>query len=198
MSHDISNRYESTLRGPLPNAARFTAAQAGIFLFGILAAIYLSWPIWLLTSPIDLGRNEPWSAWFIDALQSGNPLYPSRNELIVNNYPPLSFYLTGLLAKLTGDAIVAGRLISIVSTFAVSAAAGLCVRALGGSRAASALAALWLLATIARFFTLYVGVNDPSLLSIALMGLGLAWFLRRIGPAGPRSQRLRSWSWLRL
>lgn len=165
---------------PLLHAARFTAAQAGILLFGILAAIYLAWPIWLLTSPVDLGRNEPWNAWFTDALQSGNPLYPSRNELIVNNYPPLSFYLTALVAKLTGDTIMAGRLIAIVSAFVVSAAAGFCVRALGGSRAASALGALWLLATLARFFTLYVGVNDPSLLSIALMGLGLAWFLQRM------------------
>ena len=165
---------------PLPHAARFTAAQAGILLFGILAAIYLALPIWLLTSPIDLGRNEPWNAWFTDAVQSGNPLYPSRNELLVNNYPPLSFYLTALVAQLTGDTIMAGRLIALVSTFAVSAAAGLCVRALGGSRAASALGALWLLATLARFFTLYVGVNDPSLLGIALMGLGLAWFLQRM------------------
>jgi hypothetical protein len=165
---------------PLPHAARFTVVQAGILLLGILAAIYLALPIWLLTSPVDLGRNESWNAWFIDALQSGNPLYPSSNELLVNNYPPLSFYLTALVAKLTGDTILAGRLIALVSTFVVSAAAGLCVRALGGSRAASALAALWLLATLARFFTLYVGVNDPSLLGIALMGLGLAWFLQRM------------------
>ena len=165
---------------PLPQAARFTAAQAGTLLFGILASIYLAWPLWLLTSPVDLSRNEAWNAWFIDALQSGHPLYPSRNELIVNNYPPLSFYLAALVAKLAGDTIMAGRLIAIVSAFVVSAAAGFCVRALGGSRAASALGALWLLATLARFFTLYVGVNDPSLLGIALMGLGLAWFLQRM------------------
>ena len=93
---------------PLPQAARFTAAQAGILLFGIFASIYLAWPLWLLTSPVDLSRNEAWNAWFIDALQSGNPLYPSRNELIVNNYPPLSFYLAALVAKLTGDTIMAG------------------------------------------------------------------------------------------
>ena len=43
---------------PLPHTARFTAAQAGVLLFGVLAAIYLAWPIWLLTSPVDLGRNE--------------------------------------------------------------------------------------------------------------------------------------------
>ena len=176
---------------PLPHAARFTAAQAGILSFGILAAIYLAWPIWLLTSPVDLGRNEPWSAWFVDALQSGNPLYPGSSELLVNNYPPLSFYLTALVAKLTGDTILAGRLISLFSTFAVSAAAGLCVRALGGSRAASALAALWLLATLARFFTLYVGGMIQAYSASRSWAWAWPGFFGGCGLAEQRSRRSR-------
>jgi len=30
-------------------------------------------------------------------------IHPASDALIVNNYPPLSFYVTGLLGKLLGD-----------------------------------------------------------------------------------------------
>lgn len=165
---------------PSPYAARFSQVHAGIAVLAILSAIYLAWPVWRIASPLEFSRNEPWNAWFIDALLAGKPLYPSSSELIVNNYPPLSFYLTALVAQLTGDIIIAGRLISLFSAFLFSVAAGLSIRALGASRAVAILGGFWLLATLARFFPYYVAVNDPSLLGIALMGLGLAWFLHRM------------------
>ncbi len=154
--------------------------HAGAGLFAVLATVFLAWPIWRIGLPLELSRNEPWNAWFTDRLMNGLPLYPNTDELIVNNYPPLSFFVTGLLAKLTGDTILAGRLIALASTGLVALAAGLCVRALGGSRAVAAFGGLWLLATLARFFGLYVGVEDPSLLALALMGFGLALFLHRM------------------
>jgi hypothetical protein len=39
---------------------------------------------------------------------------------------------------------------------------------------------LWLLATLSHFFTRYVGVNDPSLLALALMVFAFALFLSRL------------------
>jgi Dolichyl-phosphate-mannose-protein mannosyltransferase len=174
---------------PFSPSAGISKAQAATWLFAILAAVFLAWPLWRIGFAIEIGRNEPWNAWFIDAVLNGAPLYPNPDELIVNNYPPLSFYITALASKLTGDTIVAGRLISLVSAFAVSGAAGLCIRALGGSPAAGAFGGFWLLATLSHFFTRYVGVNDPSLLGLALMVLGLALFLdrvragRAVGPA---------------
>ena len=41
-------------------------------------------------------------------LGQASPLYPGPDELIVNNYPPLSFTIVALVAKLTGDTIYAG------------------------------------------------------------------------------------------
>ncbi|HWJ19681.1 MAG TPA: hypothetical protein VNR65_13230, partial [Geobacterales bacterium] len=68
-------------------------------------------------------------------------------------------------------------MLSLASLFVITAAAGISVRALGGSRTAAAFGAFWLFATLTQFFQYYVGVNDPSLLAIALMALGLAYFL---------------------
>src|ERR1700712_1766711 len=62
--------------------------------------------------------NEGWNAYLAHAAMTGAPLYPQG--LMVNNYPPLSFYVVGALGSLTGDPIMAGRLLSAVG-FLVSA-----------------------------------------------------------------------------
>src|SRR5262249_38406250 len=132
--------------------AGLAKAHAAAWIFGVLAAIFLAWPIWRAGFPYEIGRNEPWNAWFIAALLHGTPLYPPRGELLVINYPPLSFYITAAVARLTGDTIIAGRILALLSAFAVSGAAGLCIRSLGGSRAAAAFGGLWLLAMLSHFF----------------------------------------------
>jgi hypothetical protein len=175
----IPASHEASL-APSASAAALAKAQAAAWIFGALAAIFLTWPIWRIGFPTEINRNEPWNAWFIDAVLNGTPLYPGPGELIVNNYPPLSFYITALAAQLTGDPIIAGRILSLLSAFAVSAAAGLCIRALGGSRSAAAFGGLWLLATLSHFFARYVGVNDPSLFALALMVFAFALFLSRL------------------
>ena len=53
------------------------------------------------------------------------------------------------------------------------------VRQFGGSRAASLIAGLWFVATMARFFEYYVGMNEPQLLGQAVMVWGLVWLLKR-------------------
>src|SRR5271165_1138988 len=72
-------------------------------LFALFAAVFLVWPIWRMGFVFEINRNEPWNAWFIDAARYGRKLYPGPGELIVNNYPPLSFFITGAAAYLTGD-----------------------------------------------------------------------------------------------
>lgn len=165
---------------PALRVGNVTPAQAGLVLFAVLAAIFLAWPLWRLAFPLEINRNEPWNAWFIDRIARGEPLYPAAGELVVNNYPPLSFYIVGLVSWLTDDTIVAGRLVSLAATIAIGIAAALCGRALGASRAVAALGGLWLFATLSHFYPRYVGVNDPSLLGLAIMGLGLALFLNRL------------------
>src|SRR5271166_2664890 len=173
----LISRPETRLPSFLIFPATLTKAGAAALVFAIHAAIFFAWPVFRLWLPLEVNRNEPWAAWFADAVLKGGALYPASGELIVNNYPPLSYYLTAWLSSFTGDTIVAGRLIALASAFLFSLSAALCIRALGGSRAVAAFGGFWLLATLARFFSNYVGVNDPSLLSIAVMSLGLAVFL---------------------
>ena len=151
---------------------------AAMFLLG---AFYLAWPIYRATLPMEIDVNEPWNANFADAAwhKNGQPLYPKPDGLLVNNYPPLSFYLVGGIASITGDAIAVGRWLSLFAVVALAAGAAACVRWLGSSWLAAIVAAVWLLATFARFFESYVGMNDPHLFALAIMVWALVWFIRR-------------------
>jgi hypothetical protein len=156
------------------------AVTAALVALGILAALYFAWPVWRAQLPLEIDSNEPWNARHADAVRTGQDLYPDPDGLVANNYPPLSFYLIGKIAALTSfDAIYVGRLLSLLATAATAIAVGFCVRQFGGSRMAALLAGLWFLATMARFFEGYVGMNDPHLLALAIMVSGLAWFIRR-------------------
>src|SRR5437867_2850335 len=80
------------------------------------------------------------------------PLYPSTDQLITNNYPPLSFYIVGLVGRFIGDPMLAGRLLSLVAVVAIATAIALSVRRLGGSGVAGKISAAFFVATMSRFF----------------------------------------------
>jgi len=105
------------------------------------------------------------------------PLYPSADQLITNNYPPLSFYIVGLVGRVVGDPVLAGRLVSLVAVVAIATAIALSVRRLGGSGVAARISAAFFVATMSRFFMPYVGMNEPQLLSEAIMAFGFLGFL---------------------
>lgn len=144
-----------------------------------LTALYAAWPLWRAQWLIQMnGDNEAWNASHVDRLLSGLPLYPGADELIANNYPPLSFLLIGGLSRLAGDPIMIGRVLSLLATLASAAGVAAIVRIMGGGRTAAAVGALWFVATMARSFDRYVGMNDPHLVAMAAMIWGLAWALR--------------------
>src|SRR6516164_7126624 len=101
-------RFPASFAAASPSGG-ISKVQTATWMFGIMAAVFLAWPVWRLGFFLEVNRNEPWAAWFADAILNGTPLYPSEKELIVNNYPPLSYYLTAALSRLTGDTIIAGR-----------------------------------------------------------------------------------------
>src|SRR5947209_10161883 len=82
-------------------------------LLPLLARNILAIPV---LAPLD--PNEGWNAAHALAAMAGGTLYPSPQSLMVNNYPPLSFYIVGALARLTGDAVIAGRILSLISFLA--------------------------------------------------------------------------------
>src|ERR1044071_1632659 len=85
-----------------------------------------------IPSLVALDPNEGWNAAHAIALRTGHPLYPRPPSLMVNNYPPLSFYMVGALTELTGDAVIAGRFLSLLSFLAACALIAPITRRMGG------------------------------------------------------------------
>jgi len=162
----------------IPAAARLQTILIGSI--AALAALFLVWPAWRAFFPMEIWGNEGWNAYHADAAMRGAAqLYPPNDGLIANNYPPLSYYVMGWLGRLTGDPLYVGRAVSILSTLGIGAAAAAVVRQWGGSRAGVLLAGFWFVATLARFFEFYVGMNEPQLFGLAVMSAGFAWFWKR-------------------
>ena len=143
----------------------------------VIAAWSFAWPVYRAFLNIEIENNEGWNAYFADAAMGRMPLYPSADQLITNNYPPLSFYIVGLVGRFVGDPVLAGRLLSLVAVPAIATAIALSVRRLGGSGVAARISAAFFVATMSRFFISYVGMNEPQLFSEAIMAFGFLGFL---------------------
>jgi hypothetical protein len=171
----------SLQRHSRPETSRAESLTLPFLLAGaaLLAALLLG-PASIIFRHIPLLYNEGWNAYFdLRAVTPGaGPLYPPAGSLVFNNYPPLSFYLVGWLGLLTGDMIVAGRIVALAALLASGALLGLCVRRLGGDRRVSAATALLLLLFASGFFPRYLAMDDPQWLAHALMLAGLAVLLR--------------------
>src|SRR5882672_3346441 len=154
-------------------------SRAQIALLALLALYFLVWPVWRAQFPMEIAQNEGWNAYHADAAAGGGTLYPSPDTLIVNNYPPLSFYALGWLGKILGDALYVGRVLSLLSTLGLGILIARVVRELGAGRSAAALAGIWFVATMARSYNRFVGMNDPQLVGQFVMVAALLWFLVR-------------------
>src|SRR5262249_27396885 len=89
---------EAGMKGPL---ARIDT-RAQIVLVALLGLFFLVWRVWRAQFPIEIGENGGGNAYHADAAMGSVALYPSPDTLIVNNYPPLSFYALGYLGKIFG------------------------------------------------------------------------------------------------
>jgi len=132
---------------------------------------------------VPLDPNEGWNAYFAQlAMRTGSP-YPPMGGLLINNYPPLSFYVIGEVTRITGDAIIAGRIVSLLAlgvlSFGIMRAA-----CLMGCAASRALFAALLFVACLLLTSDYVGMDDPQLLGHAVAIWGLVVILR-----SPKSSR---------
>jgi hypothetical protein len=138
----------------------------------------------VISFQVPFDPNEGWNAAFAHAvLATGSP-YPPAPNLMVNNYPPLSFYLVAAISKMTGDAIVAGRVVALTALFAVALGIETAARWMGCTRLEALFAALLFTAGL-MLTTDYVGMDDPQLLGHAVAMGGLLLALRE-----PRTPRL--------
>jgi 6-pyruvoyl-tetrahydropterin synthase related domain len=124
---------------------------------------------------VPLDPNEGWNAYLDRAAISGGSLYPQG--LMINNYPPLSFYIIGALSTITGDPIVAGRLVSMIAFIAVAGGIIVCLREMGADVLASLFGCLFFAASL-LIASDYVAMNDPQLLGHALQLAGLSLLMQ--------------------
>ena len=159
-------------------------ASRGLWLaclaLAIIALPILADRLALLPLHVALNPNEGWNALHTQAWLAGRALYLDPAGPVLNNYPPLSFAVVAFLARFTGDLIVAGRILSMVSLIVVATFSGViaCMMAGAGARAAGWFTGLLFVATFLVGYTDYVAMNDPQLLALALSTIGL-WTLVR-------------------
>ena len=160
-------------------------ALSATLLWGVLALLSLALLARnVLAIPVlaPLDPNEGWNAAHALSLLAGKSLYSPPQSLMVNNYPPLSFYLVAALTKMTGDAVIAGRILSLLSFLGICAGLAI-VRQMALSAHAAWAAALFFAATL-LIASDYVGMDDPQLLGHAIQLFALLLLLRgRILPA---------------
>jgi hypothetical protein len=154
------------------------ALFAVLALMGVLCAIGLWHVLTVLPLEFPFDPNEGWNAYNTAALMHGRALYPGPEAYLVNNYPPLSFYIVGLVGLLVGDNIIAGRIVSLLAVIAIGAAMTVLMRRQRASRTVSLLPALLFVAGL-LVTTDYVGMDDPQLLAHAVSLAGLVVLTRK-------------------
>lgn len=125
---------------------------------------------------VPLDPNEGWNAAHALAAMGARGLYPPPEALMVNNYPPLSFYLIGFLAR-HGDAIIAGRWIALASFLACAISIEALLRRMECGLRAIILGTLFF-AALLLIASDYVGMDDPQLLGHAVQLGALLLLLR--------------------
>jgi hypothetical protein len=165
--------------GHLPGSQADRVAALTAWILAVLATLFMAWPVWRATLPLEVWSNEGWNAYHADDAFNPGALYPSPAGLVASNYPPLWYLVTGSLARLFGDTVMVGRVLSLFAVLSLGALAGVLARQFGATRVAAALGGFWLVATMARFFDAYVGMNEPQLFAQAVMAIGLVWFIAR-------------------
>jgi hypothetical protein len=156
--------------------SRVTTWLVIAFLAGLAAAL-LYWPLTALCAHIPLSYNEGWNGLHSLRLRTGAPLYPPIDAATFINYPPLSFYLTAVIAAVTGDDIVAGRLLALAALAITTLNVGLAARRLGAPLEIALATPLAFFCFAALYFTDYVAVDDPQWLAHAFQSTGLVVLL---------------------
>ena len=126
---------------------------------------------------VPLDPNEGWNGAHALAAMAGHGLYPPPQALMVNNYPPLSFYLVAALARHGRDVIIAGRLLALAAYLATVFGIMAVLRRMDCRPRAGVLGAMFF-AALLLVTSDYVGMDDPQLLGHAVQLGALLLLLR--------------------
>ena len=129
-----------------------------------------------ISAHVPLDPNEGWNAAHALAAMAGHGLYPPPLALMANNYPPLSFYLIGALAR-HGDVIVTGRWVCLVAYLVVTVGIAVLLHRMDCRPGAIAIGTSFF-ASLLLITSDYVGMDDPQLLGHAVQLIALLLLLR--------------------
>lgn len=156
-----------------------------IALVAALAAIYLFLPVLSSMVRVPLAYTEGWNAYHAARAVGEARLYPSEPVWINQNYPPLSFYINGLLGNAIGDHLLAARYVSLAALVACALFLAIIGRRLSGGWLPGVFSGVLFLCLIGALFTEYVGIADPQFLAHAFSAAGLALFVWRRSDGWP-------------
>jgi len=134
-------------------------------------------PVARLPHQIFIDYNEGWMAYFSQYAIDQKPLYQPLNSFILNNYPPLSFYICGAAGVLSGDIITAGRWIALFGLLLTAAMICLIIFRFSGSAYLSIIGGILFVGYMCVHHGNYVGMSDPQWIAHGLMMSGFALFL---------------------
>ncbi|MBA2935733.1 hypothetical protein HZF05_16740 [Sphingomonas sp. CGMCC 1.13654] len=171
----------------LPRAGENLLFPVLLALCAIVTALAAAGPLAGLFDRTSIDYGEGWNAYWAAAAMGAGPLYSKAHILVANNYPPLSFYVNGLVGLITGDDVIAGRLVATASTLAVAGLIAVIVRRTGAPWRWGIAAAILFLGYDILYFSQFLAVNNPQWLGQAVM---LAGLLPLIGPRALTGRRI--------
>lgn len=137
--------------------ATFAAALSPILLYRIVSIFYRQ----------PMSYNEGWNVFFVSKALAGMPLYVplDRFPLTPLNYPPFSYFMIGALSALTGDILLTGRVVTLLSSIIVAWMIYGIVKNATGQSGAALFAALFWLCLMAQFAPARLVLYDPQMLA---------------------------------
>jgi hypothetical protein len=163
---------------PVLRATREAAAlaRANRLLLVVVVVAALG-PLSLLLAHVGRDYGEGWNGyWALAALRGRAALYPVGNIWVANNYLPLWFWCVGWLSRLTGDVVIAGRILALGGTLASAGLCGAIVRRMGAGPGWPTTAVLLLLGYAELPLGGMFAINNPQWLALAAI-LAALWLL---------------------
>lgn len=143
-----------------------------------LSLVLLAYPVLRIPFNFEIDNNEGWDAFLQMRAIGGLSIYHFATPYFVNDYPPVSFYIVGAVAKLVGDPVIAGRIVSVLGLLIIATSCASIVRSAGASRLDATFAWATCIALFTSFGTDYVGIDDPQMLGQGIFVAILALYFR--------------------
>ena len=134
----------------------------------------------------EIMYNEGWNVYNTQTAMQHGDLYSAKHSWTGVNYPFLSFYLVGYASYFTGDYLLTGRLLSLLSLLVSCVLVGIIVRKLTGGWGPAVFAGALCLGLFCSEAPNYVGVDDPQMLAHPFFLFGLWLYLT----APPSTRRI--------